>query len=181
MCAFRGSFVPTTYIWDVAQAQDIDVNSPEFKELLVRLYQNLNEIALNLNLKDTGYYTQEEFVNGQLFLRDPALVNNPSLVDPANEAYRQVIRKVILIESLPNTALKSVAHGINVTPTTIFTRIYGSANDLTGNNYIPLPYSSPTAANNIEVNVDSTNVNVITGSNRTAFTNSYIVLEWIVN
>jgi|SRR5690606_19161880 len=180
MCAFKGSFVPTTYIWDVAQLEDIDVNSPEFRELLVRLYQNLNEVALNLNLRDTGYYTSEEFINGQLFLRDPSLVNDPNSTGLPSDLYRAVTRKVIIFGALPNAAEKSLPHGINVTPTTIFTRIYGTANDLTGTNYIPLPFASPVLADNIQVRVDATNVSVRTGSNRTNFTHSYIVLEWIV-
>ena len=62
-----GAFVPTNLIWDVQQLQSVDVNSPEFKELLVRLYQNINNIALVLNIKDTGMYQLSEFVNGQLF------------------------------------------------------------------------------------------------------------------
>ena len=33
-----GAFVPTSFIWDVARVGEIEVNSPEFKELLVRLY-----------------------------------------------------------------------------------------------------------------------------------------------
>lgn len=181
MCAVQGSFVPTTYVWDVSQLQDIEVTSPEFKELLVRLYQNLNEIAINLNLKDTGYYTAQEFSNGQLYLRDPALVNSPNLTSPAGNLYRQVIRKVIVFGALPNTAETSVAHGINIMPTTEFTRIYGTANDLTGMNYIPLPYASPILTENISIRVDATNVYVRTGSNRTAFTSSFIVLEWIIN
>jgi hypothetical protein len=33
-----GIFVPTTNVWDVSQIYEIDVTSPQFKELLVRLY-----------------------------------------------------------------------------------------------------------------------------------------------
>ena len=41
----HGAYAPTTFIWDVEQLQHIEVTSPEFKELLVRLYQNLNLMA----------------------------------------------------------------------------------------------------------------------------------------
>lgn len=177
MRSFSGSFIPTTYIWDLAQVQEVDINSPEFRELLVRLYQNLNEIALNLNIKDTGYYTADAFTNGQLFLKDPTIAGNPQ-----EGLYRQVVRKVILVGPLLNTAEKIIPHGIVVTSTTVFTRIYGTANDRVGNNYIPLPYSSPTALSAaIELRADATNVYVRTGSNRINFTNCYVILEWIIN
>lgn len=177
MCAFKGSFVPTNYIWDVAQLEEIEVTSPEFKELLVRLYQNINDIALNLNARDTGYYSQEEFVNGQQFLADPSM--SATATDP--NQYKSVTRKVIIMPTLPNNAEVSAAHGITVDSNTIFCRIYGTANDIIGFNYIPLPYAAPVLADNIQVRVDATNVYVKTGNNRTNFTNNYVVLEWVQN
>ena len=71
-----GAFVPNTFIWDVQQLQQVDLNSPEFKELLVRLYQNLGLMCDVLNIKDTGMYQVTELVNGQLFFSNPA--NNSS-------------------------------------------------------------------------------------------------------
>lgn len=170
-----GAFIPTTNVWDVSQLYSVDVNSPEFKELLVRLYQNVNNIALLLNIKDTGYYPRAEIVNGQVFFPDPAL----SSTTAAAPVFRQVFRLVINFGALPNTATKSVAHGLTITAGYTFTRIYGCASDTTGGTYIPLPYASPTDASNIEVSVDATNVNVITGSDRTNFAAAYIILEYI--
>lgn len=179
-----GAFVPTSFIWDVARVGEIEVNSPEFKELLVRLYQNLANIANVLNIKDSGYYNVLEFVNGQLFFPNP-LFDSQTL---ETTSFRQVLRKVINFGQLPNTGTKSVAHGIickafsvgpPIIPGTSFTRIYGAASDQTGLTYIPLPYASPTLANNIELNVDSTNVNITTGSNRSNYLISYIILEYL--
>lgn len=171
-----GSFIPTSYVWDTAQLYSIDVNSPQFKELLVRLYQNLNRMALSLNIKDSGYYDTQEFVNSQLFFPNPA--NSSATTNAAN--YRQVFRKVFNFGALPNAATKTLAHGITVTPTTTFTRIYGCASDTTGSNYIPLPYAAVAALNqNIELKVDATNISVITGINRSNFNVCYVILEWI--
>ena len=172
-----GSFVPTTNVWDVQRLYDVNVNSPEFKELLVRLYQNVNNIALILNIKDTGMYNTSEFVNGQLYFSNPS--NNSSTA--ANPILRQVYRTVVNFGALPNTGTKSVPHGIITNNAMTFTRIYGAASDTTGLNYIPLPYASPTAANNIELNADSTNVNITTGSNRSNFNVTYIILEYLKN
>lgn len=173
-----GAFVETNFLWDVQQLQSVDVTSPEFKELLVRLYQNVGKMALVLNIKDTGHYQVTETVNGQLYFSNPAY-NSSTAINPA---LRQVYRKVInYTTALPNTGTATIAHGIPCTTSTTFTRIYGVANDPVGFNYIPLPYASPTLANNIELKVDATNVTIITGSNRTAFTITYIVLEYMQN
>ncbi len=170
-----GSFVPTNWIWDVQQLYQVEITSPEFKELLVRLYQNINNMALVLNTKDSGYYWNNEFINGQVFYPNPALNSSTAQTPEA----RQVYRLVVNFGALPNTATKTVAHGITCTQKTSFTRIYGCATDPVGLTYIPLPYASATAADNIELFVDSTNVNVITSADYSAYTITYIVLEYL--
>ncbi len=173
-----GAFAETNFIWDVQKLQTVDVQSPEFKELLVRLYQNVGKMATILNIKDTGQYQITELVNGQLYFSNPAYSSATAI----NPALRQVYRKVInYTTALPNTGTATIAHGITCTTMTTFTRIYGVANDTTNKAYLPLPYASPTLANNIELKVDGTNVTIITGSNRTAFTITYIVLEYMQN
>jgi hypothetical protein len=174
-----GAFLQTTQMWDVAQIEQVEVNSKEFKELIVRMHQQINNIVNVLNIKDTGKYVTDEFVNGQVFFSNPALSSATAQV-PED---RQVLRKVIYYDTaLPNNAATpGIPHGITCTSQTTFTRIYGVANDTTGKNYIPLPYASPTLANNIELKVDATNVTIITGSNRTNFTITYIVLEFLQN
>jgi hypothetical protein len=170
-----GAFVPTTYIWDVAQIKEIDVSSPEFKELLVRLYQNVSNIANVLNVKESGYYALSEFVTGKQYFINPAL-NSTTSTTPV---FRQVFRKVINFGALPNTGTKSVPHLIPLTAAVTFTHIYATASDTTGFHYIPIPYASPVLVDNIELNADLTNVNITTGSNRTNFNITYVVLEYI--
>lgn len=168
-----GLFVPTTNVWDVARLYEVDVNTPEFKELLVRLYQNVNNIAISLNWKDTGFYLQEEFVNGQVFFPNPLLSSQTT----QTPTYRQVFRSVVNFGALPNAGTKSVPHNIVITSGYTFTRIYACATDPL-NSFIPIPYAS-TAGDNIELNVDVTNVNIKTLSNRTNYTTTYVVLEYI--
>jgi hypothetical protein len=175
MAGNAGSFVPTTQVWDVGDIYKLNVTDKEFKELIVRMYQNINTIALALNTKDTGYYPLFEMVNSQLWFPDPTAT---SATTPQPN-YRQVVRKVINFGILPNTGTTSVVHGITFTAASRATRIYGIAIDPVALSYLPLPYASPTAANNIELNCDGTNVNVITGSNRTAYTVCYVIIEYI--
>ncbi len=172
-----GAFIQTTQVWDVSQLQEVDVKSPQFKELLVRMYQQINNIANVLNVKDTGMYQLSEFVNGQLYFSNPAL-------DSSTDQYpidRPVLRKVINFGTLPNAAVKSVPHGITCTAMTSFTRIYATASDPVGFNYIPIPYASNAGATDmVELYVDATNVNIDTGTiDRTNFTITYVVLEYI--
>ena len=171
-----GAFVPSSNVWDTNELQTIDINSPQFRELLVRLYQNLNRLSIATNIKESGYYDNaNEFVTGSLLFPNPAF-SSATAVYPA---YRQYFRKVVNFGALPNAGTKSVAHNINPNTAFSFTKIYGCATDQTGKNYIPLPYASPVLVNNIELNADATNVNITTGSNRTNFTITYVVLEYV--
>jgi len=172
-----GAFVPLTEIFEIENLGQIDINSPEYKDFLVRLRQILNNQSTILNIKDTGIYDPEEFVCGQIWFPDPALSSQTTRKPTA----RQVFRKVINFGALPNTATKNVAHGITFpAPNTYsFTRIYGASTDPTAGSYLPIPYASATAANIIELSVDNTNVSITTGVNRVAYTTTYVVLEYI--
>lgn len=169
-----GMYIPTTTILDVGILQDIDVNSPDFKELLVRLYQTVNNIAVATNLKDTGYYLTQEFNTGQL------------LFNVANDLtrLRSIYRTTINFGALPVTGTKSVAHRIpNIgNPTTYSAvKVYGASTNQSTSNFIPIPYSSATAiADNLELWIDQTNVNIATGgTDYSAYTITYIIFEYV--
>jgi len=172
-----GAFVELTNIFEIENLDKIDINSPEYRDFLVRLRQILNDNASILNIKDTGIYNPEEFVCGQIWFPDPALSSQTA----RKPTERQVFRKVVDFGALPNAGTKNVAHNITFpTPNTYsFTRIYGATTDPTAGSYLPIPYASATAANIIELSVDNTNVIITTGINRTAWTKTYVVLEYI--
>jgi len=158
-----GAFIPTTDI----------VNITDFVDLRAAL----NNMALMINIKDTGIYTQTEFVNGQVWFPNPAYTSQTA----KKPIERQVYRTVVNFGTLPNTGTTNVAHGITFpNPNTVsFTRIYGAATDQAGGSYLPLPYASTVLANNIELSVDNTNVSITTGADQTAYTICYVVLEYI--
>lgn len=163
-----GWYVPTTAIWDVARLYEVDVGSLEFKELLVRLYQNVNLIALSLNQKETGLYLQEELAISQAFFN--ATSSNPNELRPC---YRLTLDGGALAAGTTN-----VPHGLTIDSTWVFTHIYGAATDNIGNNYYPLPFASDSGTNNIEMRVDGTNVVIINDSG-VAFTASVFILEYV--
>lgn len=170
-----GSFIGTTNIWDVSEIYSTDVNSEQFKELIVRLYQNVNNIAVNLNIKDTGYYPLFEFLNGQLFFPNPNQQTNPS----SSSVYRQVYRTTVIFGALPNATTVSVPHFIPVMQGYTFTRIYGAASNVSSTSFLPLPYASPTLNQNISLNADNANVNITTAIDYSGYTSTYVVLEYI--
>lgn len=164
-----GAFVATTNIWDVSQLYAVDVNSPEFKELLVRLYQNISNISTILNIKDSGMYSLGEFVNGQLYFPNPSY-NSSTTQAPE---YRQVFRLVVNFGTLPNSGTKSVAHGLVPAAGWSFTQIYATASDTTGLNYLPIPSLQA------NLTVDATNVNITTTANLTNYNICYVVLNYL--
>jgi hypothetical protein len=168
-----GSFVASTSVWDVTQIGSTDVKSPEFKELLVRLYQNVNNIVIALNMKETGMYLQEEFATSAVFF-DPTTMNSQLNL-------RAEFRKLINIGAL-GAGVTTVAHGLTIGSTWIFTDIYGAASLFdpvpANSNYYPLPWSSAAGATNIELKVNGTNV-VITNNSGISFTSCYVILEYV--
>ncbi|HUV84749.1 MAG TPA: hypothetical protein VMV86_03520 [Methanosarcinales archaeon] len=169
-----GSFVYLRNAIDDNLIGQNKLEGEKLRDFLTRLRELFGQIEDVLNKKDTGFYVEQQFVNGQVFFPNPTLSSTTS----QSPTYRQVYRKVIDFGALPNAGTTSVAHGITTDAQFTFTRIYGCATD-PSTTYIPLPYASPTAANNIEINADTTNVNITTGSDRTGFTTTYVVIEWI--
>jgi len=167
-----GLFVPTTTVWDIGQIYNIDVTSNEFKELLVRLYQTTNNISLALNLKDSGYYAEQEFVTGAQYPpTTPTVGNSPT-------EGRQVYRKMVSFGALPNATSASVAHGITTSSTFYLTALYAGASN-PGTAWLSIPYASPTLNENISISMDATNITITTGIDRTAYTTCYVVIEYL--
>lgn len=167
-----GLFLGTTRIFDLQQVQEATEGSEEDKQLKIALYQAVNDIINALNLKETGYYLAQEFVIGSLYFNTVNDFNN----------LRPVYRMVVNFGALPAAGTKSVAHEIpTIGATFSFVKIYATASNPIALTYIPIPYSSASAiANNLEITVDNTNVNITTGgTDYSAYTTTYVVLEYI--
>lgn len=139
------------------------------------LFDFADNAAYILNTKTSGWYVLEEIMNGEVLF--PTAASRTS--NNVETTYRQIFRKVVDFGALPDNSTKSVAHGITITGETRFKAIYGAANDPVNFTYKPIPHASPTAAQNISLDVDSTNITITTGANLTDFTDVYIVLEYV--
>ncbi len=179
-----GSFVTTTYTLDPSEIYQLSGESTALQQVLVRLYQSFNYMSLSMNTRDAGLYVQEEFVCGQIYYPNPSNTSTTGTM-PLSAEYRQVFRKVIDFGALPNATTKSVPHGIDTLPTSgtylgfTFTRIYATASDTTNELYIPIPFASSTAGDIISLDVDDTNVNITTASDKTNYNITYVILEYL--
>jgi hypothetical protein len=169
-----GSYVQQQSVFDVGLLYSTEVTSPEFKELLVRLAQQVNNHAISLNEKESGYYLQEIFANGKLFFNP----NSSSQLD-LRPGFTKVIDTGALAAGV-NTIPHGLTIGVNVPVGNIwsFYKINGAANDFASSNYYPLPFAGA-AGNNIEVRVNAANI-VITNNSGQTFSSSTIVLEFLM-
>lgn len=175
----EGQFLPLTQIIDIEAIQSNEDIGDDFKQILIRIGQAFNDYALAINTKDTGIYTTEEFVTGQVYFPNPTLDSTTAQAP----VQRQVFRKVIDFGALPNTANKTVAHGIIFDANVTFVNIYASATAITIGpltiSGIPVPLQFAGSANKVDLRIDATNVNIETNFNATAYTKCYVVIEYI--
>ncbi len=125
-----------------------------------------------LNIKENANYELNELITAQEWFSTQASTN------PRKQRYS--FRKVISFGTLPSTTKKSVAHGISITQSTIFTRIFATATS-PGAAFIPIPFiNTTTPGDSVQLDVDTTNVNITTTTaNYVAYTTCYVVLEYI--
>ena len=177
----RGNFIPTTQSWDVTELYQTDINSPKFKELLVRMYQNLNLMAEGVNSKTSGMYNANEVASGDTFFPSAGASSTTDI----RAVSRPVFRRVLNVGALVN-GTKTIPHGLGAPITGIpntwtLTRLYGAATDPTSIIMVPIPYASATPADNIELYMDATNVYIISGAIWTSYTKCFVIIEYLKN
>jgi len=182
-----GVYLQTTFTYDVQKLESLDVNSKEFKELLVRMYQSINKIAISLNNKQSGYYPLTEFVSGGQFFP----ITTSSATGAVNQ--RQEYVKTFNFGVLPNSTIKAIPHGITInTPNDniTFTHIYATgttSNPVTPigpagiyGNLVgwPIPYVYPHPSE-IALYITTTHVVIETFSDYTNTDRCIVVLKYL--
>jgi hypothetical protein len=164
-----GNYVQQTPVFDVSRIYQTDVNSTEFKELIVKLTQEVNNHAICLNNKISGMYLTEEFVSGKLLFNP----NSSSQLD-----LRACFIEVVNVGPL-GPGITPANHGLTVTNTWKWLFIGGAATNT--NTLVGYPITFGGAANNnIGVNVTNTQV-IVNNNSGVTFTDSYVVLEYVKN
>ncbi len=155
----------------VANQLPISVDFPrdqqEFINIISLLYKR---IANAVNTKEGALYLPQELATFQQYFTP----NDP-------QTLRNVYRKTVDFGALPNAGTKIVPHGIAFDANFSTTRIYGSSTDPTNLLYVPLPLVAIVPANGIEMFLNSTHIIITTGINRSSFTRSTVVIEYVKN
>ncbi len=170
----QGFFLSTTPFYDTHIIMDMDIESDEFKEFLVRLRDTITAHAIAINQREIGSYSQIEIISGNAFSFN---INDKSSVKDKIES-----RVWIETNALPASGTKTIAHGIDFSNDVITsTRIIGAATNSSTNDSIPLPYSSPVLNENIGVRIDNTNIYITVGKNWSSYDISNITIQFIRN
>lgn len=168
-----GAYLPTTSSWEIQQIQASDID-PKLKEVLIRIYQQMNNISNVVNYKETGIYDTNEFLTGQIYFP----IVGPAQTNSSEIQYRPAFRKSFNIGPLPDTTTFTTPHQLPINDGWIITRIFGTAFQPGGQNSIPLPYPSTTSANIIEVYLTNTVIGIITAADYSSY-NAYITIDYI--
>jgi len=138
------------------------------------LSEHLREISEGINAREYGYYSDTEVLSGNVWFPD-----NGTL-------FRSVFRKVIDTGALKNfgtTGTKNIPHVITFSDATRITRLYGAATNPGASSIthgITLPFVDGANVNRrIGLEIDATNIIIRGRGDYSAYSCSYVVVEWI--
>lgn len=153
-----------------------DVVPSKWEDARPFLVEQLKRIAIAVNIREIGWFLDEELLSGKAFI--PGADN--VAVGSTNQIFRQVLRKVINFGALPNAGTKSVAHGITFDSNLSLVFMGAYATDPVGLTALPIPYCDPTTlANGIALTMDATHVNITTAANLSNYTRCYVTIEYL--
>lgn len=142
----------------------------------LQLRKYLNNIASALNVKENGFYLEEETPTAGVFI--PIATPKSS----ANVKFRPMFRKVVDFGALPNATTKSVPHGISTTENYSIIKLQGGATDAgvsTLNSALAIPMDGIPNNQRVSLTMDATDVIIQTSMDRTNYTRTFIVIEYI--
>jgi hypothetical protein len=153
-----------------------DVVPEKWEDARAFLVEQLKRITNAVNIREIGWFLDEELLSGKSFI--PGV--NIAASGASSQQFRQVLRKVIDFGALPAAGTKSVSHGISFTNNTTLVQLYGAATDPVAFLALPIPYCDPAAlANGISLTMDATNINIKVGVNLSAYTRTYVTIEYM--
>lgn len=151
-----------------------DTVPDEWEDAREFLVEHLKKISNAVNVREIGWFLEEELLSGKAFIPGNTVSGNP-------QQFRSVMRKVIDFGALPAAGTKSVPHGINVDANFTLVQLFSSATDPVAFISFPQPYADPIAlVNAVALTMDATNVNITVGTNRSNFTRCFVVIEYIL-
>ena len=148
------------------QVSDFDLpeSYEEFSEIFDREHKKVID---TINTKEGALYLLQEAATYQQYFNAD---------DPQNN--RNTYRMVINFGALPNNTSKRVPHNVTINSISRVTRLYGAASNPSGIKFIPLPFASPTLANNVSLEADQTDIKITTGADYSSYTDTTVVFEY---
>lgn len=143
--------------------------NPESPGVFVReLTKAYLDTAIAVNLREIALYDTVPIITGQQWTS-----SNPQ---QKNIAFRQVFTAPSILNGTT-----SITHNIPVTATTLFTHIYGVANNAPSS-FLPLPFVDNTSiANCIRLEITATQILITTSVPTYTAYSATIILEYILN
>lgn len=148
--------------------------------LIDKLKSNKNDVGNKFDVSG-GVINGNVEIKGKLKTTGSTIITGQEI--PTNEYVdgKQVFIKRIDCGTLPNATTKNVSSGLTPSNITLVKPVQGESKATTGTQ-VGLPFVSPTSANCIAVSLQYTgDIQIQTGIDRTAFTQSYIDLYYTKN
>ncbi len=139
------------------------------------LAEQLKKISNAINIRTIGWLLDEELLSGQQFIPS----NPTALIQGTAPQFRSVLRKVVDFGALPNAGLKQVPHGVTFDSNFTLIRLFASATDPTALTAISIDHAALILNQNINIFLDSTNINITTAFNFSTYTRCFVFIEYI--
>jgi hypothetical protein len=147
-----------------------DVIPEEWPQARQFLVEHLKRISNAVNAREIGWFLEEQTLAGKNLFESLAVGSVPN-------QFRQIFRVVVNFGQLPNATTKSVVHNVTVNANFSLVDLWLAATDPVNLVGFGLCYYS-IAAGDIKLSYDVNNVIVTTASDYSAYTTSYVVLEF---
>lgn len=138
------------------------------------LVEHLKKISNAVNIREIGWYLDEELLTGKSFIPSVPQPNNNSIPRQT----RQIFRKVVQTIPIP-AGVTLVPHGIVVDSNFTLIQMWGSMTDPTNLVSFTYAYSPSPDANGIQLFINGANIVINSNTSRVSYTRSYVVIEYI--
>lgn len=142
-----------------------DVMPEKWEDARGVIAEQLKKITNSLNVKDIGYYLDEELLSGKSFIPGQNIITN----EGTSQQFRSILRKVIEFPGLV-VGLNSQPHGISVTADFSLIELYASGTNSTTMTGTAIPNGTDT------ITYDATNINIMVSA---PYDRAWAVIEYI--
>jgi len=151
-----------------------DVVPERWEEGRQFLVEQLKRMSNAINIREIGWFIDEEVLTGKAFIPSTPTPNNDSVPFQT----RQILRKVVQTIPIP-AGVTLIPHGIVVDSNFTLIQMWGSMTDPTNLVSFTYAYSPSPDANGIQMFINGPNIVINSNTSRLSYTRSYVVIEYI--